>query len=463
MKIWQKVYLATLVVFLLMLNVGMILGANYIFEHNVAIERQQCGRECYMLQQNLEHDFNYLATNGRMHVSVIQKVVDSYHNYYQSQNVFIELREAVGDKSSTRSVVIRGGKKIYIQVERTLAKPYSDYSVFYQKELVDFEQTWRKLQATFVIISVGSSLLLCVILFFLIRKLFKPLEHLNQSVADISAGNYEQNLSAKGDDEIAQLAGNINAMADTIQKQISQLEEENKNKQQLMDNLAHELRTPLTSIYGYAQLLQVGKVSEEETYEGLEYIMKESKRLNKMSADMLSMRLFEKENIQWKKVSIKEVSEHIRRILAEALENKDITLIENHEQEQYLGEEDQYIVLFRNLIENAIRASHTGSTVEWNSRCVEEGYEFEIVDHGIGMAKEELDKVMQAFYRVDKSRTRAEGGAGLGLSIVETIVTRLGGGIQMESEKDKGTKVTISIELPENLRNTEGRKGEEVC
>ena len=463
MKIWQKVYLATLVVFLLMLNVGMILCANYIFEHNVAIERQQCGRECYMLQQNLEHDFNYLAANGRMHVSVIQKVVDTYHNYYQSQNVFIELREAVGDKSSTKSVVIRGGKKIYIQVERTLSRPYSDYSVFYQKELVDFEQTWKKLQATFIIISIGSSLLLCVILFFLIRELFKPLERLNQSVADISAGNYEQNLSAKGEDEIAQLAGSINTMADTIQKQISQLEEENKNKQQLMDNLAHELRTPLTSIYGYAQLLQVGKISEEETYEGLEYIMKESKRLNKMSADMLSMRLFEKENVHWNKVSIKEVSEHIRRILAESLENKSITLIENHEQEQYFGEEDQYIVVFRNLIENAIRASHTGGVVEWNSRQVEKGYEFEVIDHGIGMEKEELDKVMQAFYRVDKSRTRAEGGVGLGLSIVETIVTRLGGRIQMESEKNKGTKVVISIELPTELNVSEDRKGEEVC
>lgn len=463
MKIWQKVYLATLVVFLLMLNVGLILGSNYIFEHNVAIERRQCGRECYMLQQNLEHDFNYLAANGRMHVSVIQKVVDTYHNYYQGQNVFIELREAVGDKSSTRSVVIRGGKKIYVQVERTLAKPYSDYSVFYQKELVDFEQTWRKLQATFVIISVGSSLLLCVILFFLIRELFKPLERLNQSVADISAGNYEQNLSAKGEDEIAQLAGNINTMADTIQKQISQLEEENKNKQQLMDNLAHELRTPLTSIYGYAQLLQVGKVSEEETYEGLEYIMKESKRLNKMSADMLSMRLFEKENVQWNKVSIKGVSEHIRRILAETMEKKNIVLRENHQQEEYLGEEDQYIVLFRNLIENAIRASRAGSTVEWSSRRTEKGYEFEVADHGIGMEKDELHKVMQAFYRVDKSRTRAEGGAGLGLSIVETIVTRMGGRIQMESEKDKGTKVTISIELPESLNGADGRKGEEIC
>ena len=451
MKIWQKVYLATLVVFLLMLNVGLILGSNYIFEHNVAIERGQCGRECYMLQQNLEHDFSYLAANGRMHVSVIQKVVDTYHNYYQSQNVFIELREAVGDKASTRSMVIQGGKKIYIQVERTLSKPYSDYSVFYQKELVDFEETWGKLQATFVIISVGSSLLLCVILFFLIRRLFRPLEQLNQSVADISAGNYEQNLSAKGDDEIAELAGNINSMADTIQKQISQLEEENKNKQQLMDNLAHELRTPLTSIYGYAQLLQVGKVSEEETYEGLEYIMKESKRLNKMSADMLSMRLFEKENVQWTKVSMKSISEHVRKILSEALANKNITLSEKHEEDLYWGEEDQYIVMFRNLIENAIRASHAGSTIEWNSRYDEKEYVFEVIDHGIGMEKEEVEKVMDAFYRVDKSRTRAEGGAGLGLSIVDTIVKRLGGTIQIESEKDKGTKVMVCIELPEAL------------
>ena len=452
MKIWQKVYLATLAVFLVMLNVGLMLGANYIFEHNVANERQQCERECYFLQQNLEHDFSILSANGRMHVQVVQRVVDSYQNEYQSQDIFIELRETVGDESNTRSMVIRGGKKIYIQVERILSNPYSDYTVFYQKELVDFEETWAKLQATFVLISICLSFLLCFILFFMMQRMFKPLGKLNQSVAEISKGNYQQNLQYKGEDEISELARNINTMADTIQQQISQLEEENKNKQLLMDNLAHELRTPLTSIYGYAELLQVGKISEEEMYEGLTYIMKESKRLNKMSEEMLSMRLLEREEVQYVKLSMELVSAHVRQILSESLATKEIKLVEQHEKDVYWGEESLYVILFRNLLENAIRASEKGGIVEWHSRYAEGYYVFEIIDNGIGMDQKELEKIMDAFYRVDKGRSRAEGGAGLGLSIVDVVVKKLNGKMEFASEKGKGTKVTISLQMPEHLK-----------
>lgn len=452
MKIWQKVYLATLAIFLVMLNVGLILGSNYIFEHNVSIERQQCERECYFLQQNLEHDFSILSANGRMHVQIVQRVVDSYQNEYQSQDIFIELREAAGEKNSTRSVVIRGGKQIFIQVERTLSGPYSDYSIFYQKELVDFEETWLKLQTTFIIISVILSLLLCVILFFMMQKMFKPLVALNQSVAEISRGNYQQNLKFKGEDEISELAHNIHSMADTIQQQISQLEGENKKKQQLMDNLAHELRTPLTSIYGYAELLQVGRITEEEMYEGLSYIMKESRRLNKMSEEMLSMRLLENEDVQYVELSMQQISAHVRQILAESLSNKGIQLKEKHEQDSYWGEEYLYVVLFRNLLENAIRASKENGVIEWNSRYTQEGYLFEIIDQGIGMEKEEIHKIMDAFYRVDKGRSRAEGGVGLGLSIVDVIVKKLKGKIEFFSEKGQGTKVCVQLQIPTHLQ-----------
>lgn len=448
MKVWQKVYLATLAVFLLMLNVGLILGSNYIFEHNVSVERQQCERECYFLQQNLEHDFSFLEANGRMQIGVVQRVVDNYHNYYQSQDIFIELREAMAEKSNTRSMVIRGGKQIFIQVERTLAQPYGDYAVFYQKELVDFEQTWAKLQSTFILISVGLSMILCILLFFMMQRIFKPLERLNQSVAEISKGNYEQNLSYKGEDEIAELAGNIDTMAGTIREQIQKLEEENQKKQQLMDNLAHELRTPLTSIYGYAQLLQVGRVSEEETYEGLEYIMKESKRLNKMSEEMLSMRLLERSTATPVKVDMNKVAGHIRRILAEVLEKKKMELSECFEVAECMGDEEDFIILFRNLLENAIRASKDGGRVEWLLKQKENSYLFQVKDYGIGMEKDELEKVMDAFYRVDKGRSRNEGGVGLGLSIVDTLVKKWSGKLWIESEKNKGTIVFVELPIP---------------
>ncbi len=446
MKVWQKVYLTTLAVFLLMLNVALILASNYIFEHNVAIERQQGERECYFLQQNLEHDFSILEENGRMHIAVVQAVVDGYQKYYQSQEIFIELREAVESKKNTRAMVVQGGKHIYIQVERTLSYPYSDYSIFYQKELIDFEETWEKIQATFVLISMALSLLLCVILLFTMQRIFKPLEKLNASVAEISKGNYEQHLTYHGEDEVSELAQNINTMAGTIQTQINQLSQENKKKQLLMDNLAHELRTPLTSIYGYAELLQRGRISEEEMYEGLDYIMRESKRLSKMSEELLSMRLLEKGEVQYNKLSMAGISEHVRQILAEGMKRKRIHLVESHMVDDFYGEEDLYIVLFRNLLENAIRASHEEGVIEWKSKYTGNHLCFEVIDYGIGMEQKELDKIMDAFYRVDKGRSRAEGGAGLGLSIVDAVVKTLGGSIQFETQKGEGTKVSVLIE-----------------
>ncbi len=445
MRVWQKVYLATLVIFLAMLNAGLLSAANYIFEHNVEIEKQQGERECYFLVQNLEHDFSILERNGRMQEAVVHAVVAGYQNYYQSQDIFVKLQETLNQEASIRSVVVQGGKHIYIQVERSLAPPYSNYTLFYQKELVEFEETWARLQMTFVLISVVLSFLLCIILFFMMQRIFKPLERLNESVAEISQGNYHQQLKYRGDDEIAELAENINIMAETIQSQISMLENENAKKQQFMDNLAHELRTPLTSIYGYAELLQRGRISEEEMYEGLSYIMRESRRLNKMSEEMLSMRLLEQEAVEYTKLSIKDISEHVRRILKEKLEEKEITLLEQHEEECFWGEEYLYIMLFRNLLENAIRASYRGGVIEWRSFGEELVYRFEIIDYGVGMEKEELSRIMDAFYRVDKGRARVEGGAGLGLSIVNIIVAKLKGSVEFESERGQGTKVTVVL------------------
>ncbi|MBQ9141117.1 MAG: HAMP domain-containing histidine kinase [Lachnospiraceae bacterium] len=445
MRVWQKVYLTTLVVFLTMLNIGLLFAANYIFEHNVEIEKQQGERECYFLVQNLEHDFSILEKNGRMQESVIQAVVAGYQNYYQSQEIFIKIKDTLTQEASIRSLVVQGGKRIYIQVERTLAAPYSRYTLFYQKELVEFEETWHMLQMTFVLISVVLSFLLCIILFFLMQHIFKPLEKLNVSVAEISQGNYDQHLKHRGNDEISELAENVNIMADTIQTQISMLENENAKKQQLMDNLAHELRTPLTSIYGYAELLQCGRISEEEMYEGLSYIIRESRRLNKMSDEMLSMRLLEQEAVEFTKLSILDIAEHVRKILKPKLEEKEITLLEQHEEEYFWGEEYLYIMLFRNLLENAIRASYKGGVIEWRSFEDEFEYRFEIIDYGIGMEKAELSKIMDAFYRVDKGRARAEGGAGLGLSIVNIIVVKLRGELRFESEKGQGTKVVVVL------------------
>lgn len=309
------------------------------------------------------------------------------------------------------------------------------------------------LKGMFAAVSLVMSVLLCLILYVFMRQMLKPLGRLNEGVARIAAGEYGKTNACRNQsfwtrDEISELSENVNKMSETIQLQIETLKDENHKKQQLMDNMAHELKTPLTSIYGYAQYLRYAKATEEERCEGLMYIMEESGRLARMSETMLTMRLYEKEERKLEKVSLQVVAARLQKILAGKLQEKNLTIKMEFEEETVFAEETLLISLFRNLLENAIRASNAGDEIVFRSFCENDKQVFEVIDYGIGMEEEELERITEAFYRVDKARSRKDGGVGLGLSIVDLIVKRLGGAMTFTSAPGKGTKATVILQLP---------------
>lgn len=453
MRIWQKIYLAALLLFLIMLNMGLFLAAKFIFSYNLQKEQKQGEMDCYFLCQNLEHDFSILQQNGRFQEELIDFIFEGYQIYYHTQNIEISLQkgenETVADFNSHAS---DGGGQMYISADQSLAEPYSLYHIQYRKHLVEFEEIWKSLKRMFAAISLTSSLLLCLILYILMRHMLKPLALLNDSVADIAAGRYGLQVSCKNKyawnrDEISELSEHVNKMSETIRRQITELEDENAKKQQLMDNMAHELRTPLTSIYGYAEYLKYAKTQEEERFEGLTYIMEESRRLSKMSDTMLSMRLYEKNGYEPKPVNLQALADHVEKTLSAELKGKNLTLEKNFDADILYGEEELLANLFRNLLENAIHASFSGRKIIWNAYPTEEKLVFEVIDSGIGMTAEDLDHITEAFYRADKARSRKNGGAGLGLSIAAGIVEKMNGTLEFTSEPGKGTTVSINLQL----------------
>ena len=454
MRIWQKIYFLTLLLFLIMLNVGLFLAARFLFSYNLEQEKKKAETDCYFLCQNLEHDLSILERNGRYRDNVVEFLFEGYQTYYQTQNVTLSLEKTEEKKNVfVRSVVSEVGKKAEIFAERILSEPYQGYRIYYQKRLMDFEEVWRTLKYMFAGISLTMSILLCLILYVFMRHMLKPLGRLNESVASIAAGEYGVRTVYKDrtvwdKDEISELSQNVNKMSETIQKQFQALEEENAKKQQLMDNMAHELKTPLTSIYGYAEYLRYAKTAEEEKYEGLTYIMEESRRLAKMSETMLSMRLFEKEEREPTAVDLKAMSDHIEKILSGKLQEKNLTFTKEFKMQTVYGEEFLFVNLFRNLLENAIRASKPGGEIVFRAFLKEEKQVFEVVDYGIGMEESELEQITEAFYRIDKARSRKDGGVGLGLSVADLIVKKMEGTMTFLSAPGKGTKVTIILQLP---------------
>ncbi|HBJ1649274.1 HAMP domain-containing sensor histidine kinase [Clostridium botulinum] len=213
---------------------------------------------------------------------------------------------------------------------------------------------------------------------------------------------------------------------------------------QFVANVSHELKTPLTSIKGFAETLRY--VEDNETREKfLNIIDKESERLSRLINDILVLSSIES-NISTPndeflpKVIIEDVINMVRKLA----NNKDINLeFYDDNQELILGDKDKFYQLTLNLVENAIKYSENGSKVKVVSYSKQGYYYLEISDNGIGIPKEDLPRVFERFYRVDKSRKK--GGTGLGLAIVKHIVKTFNGDINVKSTLGEGSTFKVRI------------------
>jgi signal transduction histidine kinase len=196
----------------------------------------------------------------------------------------------------------------------------------------------------------------------------------------------------------------------------------------------------MTAIAGYAETLLTTKLSEDQKNEALYYIYSETSRLGRLSKKMMQLlSLSDGEVVEKKTIETKELLESISDTVSVRLKEKDIKLITESDSEFILTDEDLIKDVIINLVDNSIKASSPGKRV-WVS--IKENT-LSVRDEGIGIPEEELSAVTEPFYMVDKSRSRKEGGAGLGLSIIKLIVEKLGGTLRISSKVNEGTEIMI--------------------
>lgn len=213
---------------------------------------------------------------------------------------------------------------------------------------------------------------------------------------------------------------------------------------QFVANVSHELKTPLTSIKGFAETLKI--VKDDETREKfLDIINKEAERLTRLINDILVLSNIESNLV----ADIEEflpctVLEDVINMMRKAALNKNITLeFEDNNSELIIGDKDKFYQLGLNLIENAIKYSNDPGNVKILSYNKDGYYCLKVKDNGIGIPKEDIPRIFERFYRVDKSRKK--GGTGLGLAIVKHIVKTFNGEISVESNFGKGTIFEVKI------------------
>lgn len=246
------------------------------------------------------------------------------------------------------------------------------------------------------------------------------------------------------------LAADFNWMANEMNQQMQKLQNEVQRQEEFTAAFAHELKTPLTSIIGYADTIRQMELSQEEIDMCANYIYNQGKRLQSLSYKLLDMAMVEQQKLIWKRFSAMELMKEIVQMIKPMLDEKQIQLNLKLQNGTIYGDKELLSSLFINLLDNARKASEQGSMIRMTGTSVFDGYMIVIEDQGRGMSAEELSRITEAFYMADKSRSRKEGGAGLGLALCQKILELHRGNWQFESEPGHGTKITVRLWNPTN-------------
>ena len=230
-----------------------------------------------------------------------------------------------------------------------------------------------------------------------------------------------------------------------LRDEMANLTEAAERREEFIASFAHELKTPLTAIIGYADMLRSREMSPKNRFTAAGYIFSEGKRLESLSLKLMEIIVSGKQGIERRRFDAPYFIREVAAVTVPSLANDGMTLDMRWEPGEVWIEPDLFKTLMINLIDNARKASRRGQTVELFGRNVDGGYAFYVRDHGRGMKKEDLGRITEPFYMIDKSRSRAQNGAGLGLALCQRIAELHGTELEFESEPGKGTTVRVLL------------------
>jgi len=286
--------------------------------------------------------------------------------------------------------------------------------------------------------------------FFISRQGVTPMLHMMSLSQRIAEGEYQERLALPGGqqadqtDELGQLALRFNQMADKLEKTET-------IRRQLIGDVTHELRTPLTAVKGYLEGLMDGVLpADPETYE---QIHSEIDRLQRLVNDLQELSRVEAGAFQLNLAPVppERLIERIQSTLGRQFEDKNIQLVTDVEPglPNLFVDKDRIIQVLTNLVGNALQYTPNGGKVSISVRREKSEILFAVKDTGIGISTEQLTFIFNRFYRTDKSRNRASGGSGIGLTIAKALVQAHQGKIWAESNGEgKGSTFSFLIPLP---------------
>lgn len=457
MRLWQKFFLLTL--FLAILAVNSVSCIPMIRGHKnslvLAKEKAQAVCEAVIselekcIQNEKEQTGYFLLTDQEIEKLLSEKIKEMASDY-EIEVIPITLKYDSANLLPTsanhfQTTFLNDSKeKSFIQVDTTVFWEGHFYRITVTSDIsnlfVQFSNDLFFSQWFGIVVSLCMAIALLMASLILTR----PLESLESMTKRIANGEYQNRIAIKGNDEITELSEHMNTMSAKIEANIRRMEEISQSRETFIANMAHELKTPLTSILGFADILKIkSNITEEEYREYGAIIAAEAKRLKLLSQKLMELISLRETELQLQPVNLKELLEKAIEVFSPICEEHQCFLQFCMESVMVDADSILFTSLILNLLDNARKASSPGQSIEILLEKENDKAVLRIQDFGIGIPQEQLAHVTEAFYMVDKARSRNAGGAGIGLSLCKAITEAHHGSFKIESKEKCGTKVLL--------------------
>ena len=448
MKLSSKIFLGMFIpsIVIIITIVSMLIKSN--FNNELDLVRDKSVQEYKNIIENFENNVTEKVT--------YYTLVNNYKNLFKEKKIYFEYFVGSEETINSGNITLNNMDLLNVSDNKynLLVEEHNDsHFVFISYKLNDdilvyykniesvYENYEHNINLSITLLIILSILFLIVS--YIISKLITiPLNNMAKEMDKISNKDYNIKLK-EGNDEIGIVAKKFNEMSKKIEENENELIKYIESKQMFIDNLAHEMNTPLTSIKGYAEALEKFDLSEDKKVKYLTYIQSESDRILDMYKKLLFLSYKSNVDFELENISIDKVMNIIKDDLKERLDDHKTKLIIDNKCNDFKGDEIMFVMAISNLIKNALNNSDNGTNVYVNTYDKKDKLYIEVVDEGIGISKDNISKILEPFYRVDKNRSRKNGGAGLGLSLVLRIMELHNGELKIESEEGKGSKFIL--------------------
>lgn len=355
-------------------------------------------------------------------------------------------------KSSTREKIMAVTRSVYSREGNYLG------GVRYA---VSMEKANARINSVFVVIVAVSFFVIAFIVIsglYFVRSIVRPVSDICSQAQQIARGDFHVKIDKKYDDEIGELSDTINYMAE-------ELDVAEKLKNEFVSSVSHELRTPLTAIKGWAETLQLCEDSEETRKKGLETIVKEAERLSWIVEGLLDFSSIKEKRIKLIKEKIDilaEIGEAVY-MFKDRAGNEKKSLIYNEPKmlPPVMGDKNRLRQVFINILDNALKYTSEGGAISVDVKVKDDKISISFTDNGCGIPSEHLSNVTKKFYKANYLQQ----GSGIGLAIVDEIVSLHGGTLNILSEEGFGTTVTVMLPVflePEEKNESDSDKNADV-